>query len=214
MLRVLAVALLVTGCQLLQAAGVMVVGEGPLVTQTKEVADFTKLELNGGVRFEVTIGPATSLALTAQQNLLDITMVTDTNGTLSITTTRPYSGDKGITAVITTPALSVVTVNGGVSGNVQAITGSEFGVDANGGASLTAFGTCTTLTFSGDGGSHVDATNLAATKATVSINGGASATLNVTGSVTGTANGGASLTLVGHPTTVNVNAAGGASVHQ
>ena len=214
MLRALAVAFLVGGCQLLQAAGVMVVGEGPLVTQTKDVADFTKVELNGGVRFEVTVGSATSLTLTAQQNLLDITTVTDANGTLSITTTRPYSGDQGITVTITTPSLSAIAVNGGVSGNVQAISGTDFAIDANGGASLTVFGTCTTLTFDGNGGSHVDGTNLAATNATVNINGGASATLNVTGTVTGNANGGASLTLLGHPTNVNVSTGGGASVHQ
>jgi hypothetical protein len=213
MVRAVAVAFLLAGCSLLQSAGVMVVGEGPVVTQTKEVADFTKVDLNGGVKFEVTVGQPTSLTLSAQQNLLDITTVTDTNGALSITTTKPYTGNP-VTVTVTTPALTAVSVNGGVSGNVQGIAATDFRIDANGGASLTVSGTCTTLTFDGNGGSHVDATNLPATNATVSINGGASAVISASGQVTGTANGGASLTLVGHPTSVSVNTGGGASVHQ
>jgi putative autotransporter adhesin-like protein len=213
-LRAIAVAFLVAGCQLLQAAGVMVVGEGPIVTQTREVTDFSQVEFNGGVKYELTLGQQASLTLTAQQNLLDITTSTVTNGKLTVTTTRPYTGDQGITVSVTAPSLTSIVVNGGVSGDVQAISATAFAIDANGGATLTVFGTCTALTFNGNGGSHVDATNLAATNATVSINGGASATLNVTGSVTGTANGGASLTLVGHPTSVSVNTGGGASVHQ
>lgn len=214
MIRVGVVAFMLTGCSLLQAAGVMVVGEGPLVTQTKEVADFTEVQFNGGVKYEVTVGQPTSVTLSAQQNLLDITTVSVIAGKLSVTTTKPYSGDQGVTVRVTTPSLTSISVNGGTSGDVQNIAATTFKIDADGGATLTVFGTCTSLTFDGNGGSHVDATNLPATSASVSINGGASAVLNVTGQVTGTANGGASLTLVGHPSSVSVNTGGGASVHQ
>ena len=205
MVRAVAVvaAFLLSGCSLLQAAGVMVVGEGPLVTQTKEVTDFTQVEFNGGVKYEVTVGQPTSVTLTAQQNLLDITTVNVIAGKLSVTTTKPYTGDQGVTVRVTTPSLTAISVNGGTSGDVQAIAATAFKIDANGGATLTVFGTCTSLTFDGNGGSHVDATNMPATTASVSINGGASAVLNVTGQVTGNANGGASLTLLGHPTNVS-----------
>jgi len=214
MLRAVAAAFLLSGCSLLQAAGVLVVGEGPVVTQTKEVADFTQIQFNGGVKYEVTVGQPTSVTVAAQQNLLDITTVNSVAGKLTVTTTRPYTSDQGVTVTVTTPSLTSISVNGGTSGDVQAIAATDFKIDANGGATLTVFGSCTALTFDGNGGSHVDATNMAATSAVVSINGGASAVLNVTGNVTGTANGGASLTILGHPATVSVSTGGGASVHQ
>jgi hypothetical protein len=213
MLRLIAVSFLVAGCSLLQQSGLLLVGDGPLKTESRTVTDFDKVDFNGGVKFQVTVGQPTSVSVSAQQNILEITTTTVQNGTLSVDTTRPYTTSDGVTVTITTPSLSAITVNGGVSGAVQGITGTNFAVDANGGASLTLAGTCTTLTFKGNGGAHVDGANLAATNATVDINGGASATLNVSGAVTGTANGGASLTLQGNPTTVSVNTSGGASVH-
>jgi hypothetical protein len=213
MLRAIAVAFLVAGCSLLQQSGLLLVGEGPVKTESRTVTDFDKVDFNGGVTFQITLGQPTSVSVAAQQNILDVTTTTVQARTLSVDTTRPYTTSEGVTVTITTPSLSAINVDGGVSGTVQGITSTDFAVDANGGASLTLAGTCTTLTFSGNGGAHVDGANLAATNATVNINGGASATLDVTGTVTGTANGGASLTLQGSPSTVNVTTNGGASVH-
>lgn len=213
MLRIIAISLLVAGCSLLQQSGLLLAGEGPLKTESRTVADFAKLDFNGGVKFQVTIGQPTGVSVSAQQNILDITTTKVQNGTLSVDTTRPYTTSEGVTVTITMPSLTAINVDGGVSGAVQGIASTDFAVDSNGGASLTLAGTCTTLTFTGNGGAHVDGANLGATNATVDINGGASATLNVTGTVTGTANGGASLTLQGNPSTVNVSTNGGASVH-
>jgi hypothetical protein len=92
---------------------------------------------------------------------------------------------------MTTPTLSAISVNGGPSGNVQAISGTDFAIDANGGATLTVFGTCTALTFDGNGGSHVDGDKPCSHERHGEHQRRRVGTLNVNGTVTGNANGGA-----------------------
>jgi Putative auto-transporter adhesin, head GIN domain len=214
MLRVLAVSLLLAGCSVLQQTGLLLVGEGDVTTEARPVNSFDSVEFNGGVRFVLTVGQPTSVTVAAQPNLLPITVTEVVGGKLTVRTTRPYSTSQGITVTVTTPALTAVTVNGGVAGDVNAIATSDFAADANGGANLTLIGTCTTLRLSANGGATVDGTGLAATDAAVNVNGGAQATITVSGRVAGSANGGATLNLLGNPASVNVTTSGGASVHQ
>jgi hypothetical protein len=214
MLRVLAVSLLLAGCSLLQQTGLLLVGEGDVKTETRQLNSFDSVEFNGGVRFELTVGQPASVTVAAQENLLPITVTEVVNGKLTVRTTRPYSTSQGITVTVTTPALTAIVVNGGVAGTVNAIATTDFTVDADGGANLTLTGTCTTLTLSANGGATVDGTGLTTANAAVNVNGGAQATITVSGQVTGSANGGATLNLLGHPGSVNVSTNGGASVHQ
>jgi hypothetical protein len=214
MLRVIAVSLLLAGCSLLEQTGLLLVGEGDVKTEARQVNSFDSVEFNGGVRFVLTVGQPTNVTVAAQENLLPITVTQVVKGKLTVRTTRPYSTSQGISVTVTTPTLIAVTVNGGVAGDASAIAATDFAVDANGGANLTLTGTCTTLALTANGGATVDGTGLAAANASVSVNGGAQATITVSGQVTGSANGGATLNLLGNPTNVNVTTNGGAQVHQ
>ena len=212
MLRVAAVALLLAGCSMIGQISGGLAGAGQVKTETRQVDSFERVDFNGGVRFNLTVGQPTSVTITAQENLLPITTTTVANGTLTVTTTQNYVSSQGITVTVSTPTLTAVTVDGGVLGNAGAVSATDFAIDADGGANLTIGGTCTSLSLSVNGGARVNGTGLSATNATVDINGGASATVAVSGSATGTANGGASLNLLGNPASVNVTTNGGASV--
>ena len=61
-----------------------VVGEGPLVTQTRSVSNFTGIssEMSGKVNF--TIAPDYKVEITAQQNILDVLNTNVVNGVLHI----------------------------------------------------------------------------------------------------------------------------------
>ena len=61
-----------------------VVGEGPLVTQTRAVGNFSGVssEMSGKVNF--TIGPEYKVEITAQQNILDVLNTNVVNGVLHI----------------------------------------------------------------------------------------------------------------------------------
>ena len=61
-----------------------VVGEGPLVTQTRTVGNFTGIssEMSGKVNFAVA--PEYKVEITAQQNILDVLNTNVVNGVLHI----------------------------------------------------------------------------------------------------------------------------------
>jgi hypothetical protein len=61
-----------------------VVGEGPLVTQTRTVGNFTGVssEMSGTVNF--AIAPEYKVEITAQQNILDVLNTNIVNGVLHI----------------------------------------------------------------------------------------------------------------------------------
>src|SRR6185369_9639992 len=61
-----------------------VVGEGPLVTQTRTVGNFSGVssEMSGKVNF--TIAPEYKVEITAQQNILDVLNTNVVNGVLHI----------------------------------------------------------------------------------------------------------------------------------
>jgi hypothetical protein len=61
-----------------------VIGEGPLVTQTRAVSNFTGISFETSGNAYITIGPAYKLDITAQQNILDVINTNVVNGVLHI----------------------------------------------------------------------------------------------------------------------------------
>jgi len=80
---VVVILLLVTGLFIFPSCE-KVVGEGPLVTQTRTVGNFTGVssEMSGKVNF--TIAPDYKVEITAQQNILDVLNTNVVNGVLHI----------------------------------------------------------------------------------------------------------------------------------
>jgi len=61
-----------------------VVGEGPLVTETRAVGNFTGVSFETSGKVNLTIGPDFRLELTAQQNILDVLQTNVASGVLHI----------------------------------------------------------------------------------------------------------------------------------
>jgi putative autotransporter adhesin-like protein len=61
-----------------------VIGEGPLVTQTRAVSNFTGISYETSGNAYITIGPTYKVEITAQQNILDVINTNVVNGVLHI----------------------------------------------------------------------------------------------------------------------------------
>jgi hypothetical protein len=61
-----------------------VIGEGPLVTQTRAVTNFTGVSSEMSGKVNVTIGPEFKVEITAQQNILDVLNTNVIDGVLHI----------------------------------------------------------------------------------------------------------------------------------
>jgi hypothetical protein len=206
--RGLGTALLLTGLLL---AGCLQ-GEGPAISETREAPPFDRIEAGGGMRVEVSIGPAQPIEVRAQANILPVVDTgVNNSGTLRIEPTDDFVAGETVTVIVVVPALAAITLSGGAQASITGLDADAFEAVISGGATATISGVSGTVTLTGRGGAGAMLRDLAATSADVTLDGGSTATLQATEVVTGSVTGGATLTLVGDPR-VEVRTSGGAQV--
>ena len=206
------VALVLVTAVFLSACGVFGrAGEGPITSETRSVAGFTRIDVNNGIGVTVRIGSVASVEVSAQANILPIIATEVEGDTLEVHSTEGFRTSTGVGVTVVTPTLASITLSGGSQGVIEALTVDRLEIHLNGGAGLTASGTATAITLSCSGGSTARLEGLAAQTVSVDANGGASATVRASTEVIGSANGGARVTVLGDAT-LNVETSGGASV--
>jgi len=117
-----------------------VVGEGPLVTQTRTVGNFTGVssEMSGKVNF--TIAPDYKVEITAQQNILDVLNTNVVNGVLHIDFKNNVrvKQHEDLLINITAPYADYFRVSGSGNMNVQGdITANNLKVTLSGSGDIT-----------------------------------------------------------------------------
>ena len=117
-----------------------VVGEGPLVTQTRTVGDFTGVssEMSGKVNF--TIAPDYKVEITAQQNILDVLNTNVVNGVLHIEFKNNVrvKEHEDLLINITAPYADYFRLSGSGNMNVQGdITANNLKVTLSGSGDIT-----------------------------------------------------------------------------
>ena len=111
-LALLAVVLLVSACSVTK-------GSGQVVTETREVSGFTKVELSGSAELTVEKTGTESLSISAEDNLLP-QLTSDVSGDTLILGTKPNTSilpTKPITYSVTVTDLTGLAVSG--SGSVR-----------------------------------------------------------------------------------------------
>jgi hypothetical protein len=201
------------------AAGVLVLlalagciqGQGPIVSEMRDVRPFSRLEVGSGIHVVLTTGDVTALAVSAQESILP-TVATEVSGTtLTIEARRDFTSAEAVTVTVTTPRLDAISMSGGAQLRGDALAIDALALDVRGGARVTLAGTGHSVTLVGDSGSTIELGGLAADTVDVSLDGGASASVRATSRVSGSASGGAHLSVAGDGS-VNVRTSGGASI--
>ena len=91
-----------------------IVGQGPVVTETLDLASFSKISNSGVANFYITIGTPQSVTLKAQQNIIDV-MTYEVNGqTLDIGLEKNVSIEnyEEIRFEITIPSINEIELTG------------------------------------------------------------------------------------------------------
>lgn len=117
----------------LSSCNTVIVGEGPVVQQTRVPGDFSKLELDIPARLTYIVADSFSLTIAAPQNILDI-ITTDIDGrTLEIKSTEEYKSETRVEIIMTVRPLDAILLNG--SGEIRGInlmSGKELKLSING----------------------------------------------------------------------------------
>jgi hypothetical protein len=201
-------AAITAGCGLFR-----VTGEGPIQSENRRADAFSRIEVSAGIGVTVRMGPARSLEVRAQENILPIIATDVEGGTLRIRSTRSYSASEGVEVTVVTPMIAGISMSGGSQGHIEGLETGSLDTNLDGGARLTVTGVASSLALDASGGSRAELGNLSANTITLEVSGGSTATVQASDEVSGSASGESRVTVLGEPE-VSVDVSSGARVAQ
>lgn len=209
-------------------------GEGPLVTETRSVDNFTGISTGISGEVEFTVGPVYKLEVTAQQNILDVMRTQVVNGVLEIDFRNSVrvKTHEDITVKITAPSVSLLRLSGvgdmrttgdivtnrldltvSGAGNInlaKAIVADKIDARISGTGSInmgTGSAKNEELRISGSGGMNLS--NVPVEKADIHISGSGDMKVDVSQSIYASISGSGSVLYKGNPTiTTNISGSG------
>jgi len=208
-------ALIVTGgvvvlIGLLILSGVILIDSGKLQTQQKDLSDFTIINIQSGFQAQISQGDSYSLSITADNNVINRIDVSQTGNTLTIGLQLASIFNIGtLKAQITMPDLQEIHLSGGAKANVAGfVMAHDLSVSESGGSTLKIEGQANGLSASCSGGSGLQLSELKVDTATITMRGGSTGTINVSGRLDADLSGGSSLVYVGNPTLGTITTSG------
>ncbi|MGZ5200256.1 MAG: head GIN domain-containing protein [Telluria sp.] len=148
----------------------VVEGNGSYTRDVRTIGDLPNLAVNGSMLVDVRVGPAPSLVVEADSNLLPLVR-TETNGdTLRISSERLHSHNP-VHIIYTVPRLASLHANGSGRITVDGLNGAPLEAHLNGSGSVELAGDVAQLNAQVNGSGRLDAARLRAAGAELSSNG-------------------------------------------
>lgn len=189
-------------------------GSGHLVTQERDIDNFTRIELSGSFDLFVQVGEQPSLSITFDDNIIEH-IETEVHGrTLEIDCRESFSSSRGCRIAIAVPKLDAIFLSG--SGDIVAenIDSDEFRFEVSGSGDFEARGRVKELDISVKGSGDVDARDLIAEYAYVVIKGSGDVDVHATEELDGSIYGSGDITYFGDPKHVSRRVAGSGDINR
>ncbi len=176
-------------------------GSGNSISETREISDVQRVELEGFGELIITVGDEESVTIEGDDNIVDIITTEVRNGQLTISQepgTRSIRPKSGLTYRVTVTELDKVTIEG--AGDVQLNNlRDDLGIFLNGGGSVDANGDVGELTVEINGAGSFAGKALTSRKADVTISGAGTVRVHASESLSATINGAGTITYSGSP---------------
>jgi hypothetical protein len=187
-------------------------GSGVSKTESRNVPSFSKIELSGSPDVEVAVGPAESLSVTADDNILPLIETKVDGGTLDIGSKDSYSTSIGVKVKITAPTLEGVSISGSGNIHVTGLKAGEMEAGITGSGNIVIAGTSDQLTAHITGSGNLKADELSVKHARVTVTGSGDATIRASDEVEATVTGSGNIRYAGNPPQVKRNVIGSGEI--
>jgi hypothetical protein len=187
-------------------------GSGVSKTESRAVGSFSRIDLAGSPDVEVTIGPAISVAVTTDDNLLPFIATTVDGDVLRIDSKQSYNTRLGVNVKITAPALKGVTVAGSGDIHVTGLTAGEMGAEVTGSGDITLKGAADRLRARITGSGDLRAGDLAAKDVQVTVTGSGAATVRAGERLEASVTGSGDVHYYGNPSQVRKSVTGSGDI--
>lgn len=209
-------------------------GNGEVTTSKRDVADFTKVEVERGIELIIRQSDSHSVAVEADSNLHEFITTTVENGVLFVSISKNIVDAQVLKVIVKMPETNGIEATAGstvksenslLSNAITIISdsGSTIEVDieadkviceAAGGSQITISGKALSLETSSSSGSSIDATELLANEVTAQANSGSSTDVHPIVSLDAKATSGSSVGYHSIPKKIKVDEGSGGSVSQ
>jgi len=186
-------------------------GSGVAKTESRSVDSYDSVEVHGALDVEITVGPAASLSVTADDNILPFIKTEVVGDELNVHSEGSLRPDTPIKVVITTPALEGLEIHGASDASVTGVATDDFEATAHGASDLTLKGKTDTLEVEAHGASKIDAVGLVAKHAEVEAHGASKIDLSELEALDAKLSGASRCTYAGDPT-IDENLSGASSL--
>jgi hypothetical protein len=146
-------------------------GDGVAARDQRMIGTVNGLDVNGSFVVDVRVGPATSLVVEADSNLLPLIRTEVRGDTLNIYADRSYRSRNPVHVIYTVPRLTDLRQNGSGRVSVQELKGEPLTLRRNGSGAVMLGGQVASLDVESNGSGSVDAAGLQSASARLSLTG-------------------------------------------
>jgi hypothetical protein len=187
-------------------------GSGVAKTESRTVPAFSKIELSGSPDVEVVVGPAVSLTVTADDNVLPL-IDTEVNGaTLEIGSHDSYNSHVGVKVKITVPTLEGANISGSGDIHVTGLKAGEMEAGITGSGNLAIIGVADRLNAHITGSGNLKAKELSAKRVHVTVTGSGDAAVKATDEIEANITGSGNVRYAGNPAEVKRSVVGSGAI--
>lgn len=187
-------------------------GNGKVVTENREIDNFTELELGGAYNVEIKVGNEPGIVISGEQNLLKYIRTRQDGDRLIIDTKKNISPRKEIKIIITVPKLNLLDASGACDIYAENISSDRFTLDLSGAGSVELNGKVEKFRIDASGASSLEAKNLKAKNVIISLSGAGSADVYASEYLDAEVSGVGSITYYGNPKNVKKDVSGVGSI--
>lgn len=187
-------------------------GSGNTGSETRNVADFNKIQTGGAINVEVLAQNDFNVVVEGDDNLLQYIKTEISGDTLRIYTEDKINPKSRINVRISMPEIEEAEVSGASNAVISNVKSETLKLEASGASKITVAGTVTNLESEASGASGIDAGSLNVENADVEANGASRTVVSASNELKADASGASSIYYNGEPKNLVSKSSGASSV--
>lgn len=189
-------------------------GSGNMDEETREVDQFSKIEISGAYEVEIIVGEENKIEISAEDNLLPLIKTKVRRHTLIIENRKSISPREDIIIKVYTESLKSIETSGASTIYANGIDAESFNLDFSGAGSVYLEGDCSELFVNMSGAGSLNAKKLVSNNVRIIISGASSAKVYASESLFAEVSGVGSIDYYGDPEDVDSDVSGVGSINR
>ncbi len=188
-------------------------GNGHVITESRPVAPFSTVAVEGAFQVEWRSG-SSSASVTTDENLMDLVQIHLSGNLLQVRTERSLRPTHSIKLVLTSASLDGIRLSGASRFAANQLTGPRFSIETAGASKVTLDGTVNELVASMTGASDLRAESLQTKSAKLALTGASDARVAVSDTLKVSITGAGKVEYSGNPAHVERHIAGAGTIRK